>query len=119
MARKSGKYPAPKLTTKPSRKTVGYIRLSVRDKDPSGSIKNQRLIIEGWGAGIRFQLCVIITSESLKILEAASLHAYFDGFLNRNDKEGFFRTFQGVFCMAPEAAGLLNFAPDADDTERG
>ena len=49
MARKSRKHPTPKLTTQPSRDTVGYIRLSVRDKDPSSSIKNQRLIIEGWG----------------------------------------------------------------------
>ena len=49
MARKSRKHPTPKLTTQPSRNTVGYIRLSVRDKDPSGSIESQRLMIEEWG----------------------------------------------------------------------
>ena len=49
MARKSRKHPALKLTIQPSRDTVGYIRLSVRDKDPSGSIENQRLMIEEWG----------------------------------------------------------------------
>ena len=49
MARKSRKHPAPKLTAQSSRDTVGYIRLSVRDKDPSGSIESQRLIIEEWG----------------------------------------------------------------------
>lgn len=49
MARKSRKHPSPKLTIQPSRDTVGYIRLSVRDKDPSGSIENQKLIIEEWG----------------------------------------------------------------------
>ena len=49
MARKSRKHPAPKLTIRPSRDTVGYIRLSVRDKDRSGSTENQKLIIEAWG----------------------------------------------------------------------
>lgn len=49
MARKSRTPPAPKLTTRPSRDTVGYIRLSVRNKYPSGSIENQKLIIEEWG----------------------------------------------------------------------
>ena len=49
MARKSRKHPIPILTTQLSRDTVGYIRLSVRDKDPSGSIENQKLIIEEWG----------------------------------------------------------------------
>ena len=49
MARKSRKHPAPILTLQPSRDTVGYIRLSVRDKDSSGSIENQKLIIEEWG----------------------------------------------------------------------
>ena len=49
MARKSRKHPVPILTTQPSRDTVGYIRLSVQDKDSSGSIENQRLMIEEWG----------------------------------------------------------------------
>ena len=49
MARKSRKYPVLKLTIQPSRDTVGYIRLSVRDQDPSGSIESQRLMIEEWG----------------------------------------------------------------------
>ena len=49
MARKSRKCPAPILAIQPSRDTVGYIRLSVRDKDPSGSIENQKLIIGEWG----------------------------------------------------------------------
>ena len=49
MARKSRKHPVPILTTQPSRDTVGYIWLSVRDKDSSGSIENQRLMIEEWG----------------------------------------------------------------------
>ncbi len=47
MARKSRKHPAPKLTA--SRYTVGYIRLSVRNNDPAGSIENQKRIIEEWG----------------------------------------------------------------------
>lgn len=49
MARKSRKYPNIDLLIKPSRDTVGYIRLSVRDEDFSGSIENQKLIIEEWG----------------------------------------------------------------------
>ena len=49
MARKSRKHPVPKLTIQPSRDAVGYIRLSVCDKDPSGSIEGQRLMIEEWG----------------------------------------------------------------------
>ena len=48
MARKSRKHPALKLTGSPSRDTVGYIRLSVQNKDPSSSIENQQLIIEKW-----------------------------------------------------------------------
>ena len=49
MARKSRKRPNLDLIIKPSRDTVGYIRLSVRDKDSFGSIENQKLIIEEWG----------------------------------------------------------------------
>ena len=49
VSRKSRKHPALKLTTRPSRDTIGYIRLSVRDKDPSGSIESQRLMIKEWG----------------------------------------------------------------------
>ena len=49
MARKSRRHPALIVVLQPSRDTVGYIRLSVRDKDSSGSIENQKLIIEGWG----------------------------------------------------------------------
>ena len=49
MARKSKKHPNIDLICKPSRDTVGYIRLSVQDKDSSGSVENQKLIIEEWG----------------------------------------------------------------------
>jgi len=49
MARKSRKHPNPVLTARPSRDTVGYIRLSVRNSDPVGSIENQKHIIEEWG----------------------------------------------------------------------
>lgn len=49
MERKSRKHHNIDLVTKPCRDTVGYIRLSVRDNDLSGSIENQRLIIEEWG----------------------------------------------------------------------
>ena len=49
MARKSRKHPNIDLIIKPSRDTVGYIRLSVRNKDLSSSIENQKLIIEEWG----------------------------------------------------------------------
>ena len=45
MARKSRKYPNIDSICKPSRDTVGYIRLLVRYKDSSGSIENQKLII--------------------------------------------------------------------------
>ena len=47
MARKSRKYP--ELAVPVSKDTVGYIRLSVLNKDPHGSIENQRLMIEEWG----------------------------------------------------------------------
>ncbi len=49
MARKSRKHPRPVPTTPPSRDAVGYIRLSVRNNDPAGSIENQKHIIEEWG----------------------------------------------------------------------
>ncbi len=49
MARKSRKHPHIDFITKPCRDTVGYICLSVRNTDPTGSIENQKLIIEEWG----------------------------------------------------------------------
>ena len=49
MARKSRKYPNIDLIIKPSRDTVGYIRLSVRNKDSFSFIESQKLIIEEWG----------------------------------------------------------------------
>lgn len=49
MARKSRKRPNIDLLIKPNRDTVGYIRLSVRNTDPTSSIENQKLIIEEWG----------------------------------------------------------------------
>lgn len=49
MARKSRKQPL-KVATMDVRSTVGYIRLSVANKDESCSVENQKLIIEQWGA---------------------------------------------------------------------
>ena len=47
MARKSRKHP--ELTVPVSKDTVGYIRLSVLNRDSRGSVENQKLIIEEWG----------------------------------------------------------------------
>ena len=47
MARKSRKHP--ELIVPVSKDTVGYIRLSVPNKDSYGSVENQKLIIEEWG----------------------------------------------------------------------
>ena len=47
MARKSRKHP--ELAVPVSKDTVGYIRLSVLNRDPHGSIENQRPMIEEWG----------------------------------------------------------------------
>lgn len=47
MARKSRKHP--ELTVPVNKDTVGYIRLSVLNRDPHGSVENQKLIIEEWG----------------------------------------------------------------------
>ena len=47
MVRKSRKHP--KLTVPISKDTVGYIRLSVLNRDSHGSVENQKLIIEEWG----------------------------------------------------------------------
>ena len=47
MARKSRKNP--ELTVLVSKDTVGYIRLSVFNRDSHGSVENQKLIIEEWG----------------------------------------------------------------------
>ena len=47
MAWKSRKHP--KLAVPVSKDTVGYIRLSVLNRDPHGSVENQRLMIEEWG----------------------------------------------------------------------
>ena len=47
MARKSRKHP--ELAIPVSKDIVGYIRLSVLNRDPHGSVENQRLMIEEWG----------------------------------------------------------------------
>lgn len=49
MARKSRKQPL-KAAMMNVRSAVGYIRLSVANKDESCSVENQKLIIEQWGA---------------------------------------------------------------------
>lgn len=49
MARKSRKQPL-KVSANNIRGTVGYIRLSVANKDVSCSVENQKLIIEQWAA---------------------------------------------------------------------
>ena len=49
MARKSRKQPL-KVAMMDVRSTVGYIRLSVANKDASCSVENQKLIIEQWAA---------------------------------------------------------------------
>lgn len=62
MARKSRKYPNIDLLIKPSRDTVGCIRLSVRDENFSGSIENQKLIMKNGDANIRSLLCATIST---------------------------------------------------------
>lgn len=47
MAQESRKHP--KLAIPGGKDTVGYIRLSVLNRDPYGSVENQRLMIEEWG----------------------------------------------------------------------
>ena len=47
MARKSRKHP--ELTVPVNKDAVGYIRLSVLNRDSHGSVENQKLIIEEWG----------------------------------------------------------------------
>lgn len=47
MARKSRKHP--RFAALVSKDTVGYIRLSVLNRDPNAPIENQRLLIEEWG----------------------------------------------------------------------
>ena len=65
MARKSRKHPLPVLKVLPSRDTVGYIRLSVRNNDIAGSIENQKHIIEEWGGKIKFQFSTIMLTTVL------------------------------------------------------
>ena len=47
MARKSRTHP--ELAVPVSKDTVGYIRSSILNRDPHGSVENQRLMIEEWG----------------------------------------------------------------------
>ena len=49
MARKSRKQPL-NVAANNIQSTVGYIRLSVANKDESCSVENQKLIIEQWAA---------------------------------------------------------------------
>jgi hypothetical protein len=65
MAQKSRKHS--ELAISVSKDTVGYIRLSVLNRDYHGSVGNQRLMIEEWGRQqhipiIRYYIdgCVII-----------------------------------------------------------
>ena len=51
MARKSRKHP--ELTVSISKDTVGYIRLSVLNRDSHGSVENQKLIIENGESNTR------------------------------------------------------------------
>lgn len=84
MARKSRKHPNIDLIIKPSRDTVGYIRLSVRNKDSSSSIGNQKLIIEEWGHQHQTPI----------------MHYYIDnGFSgNRFDRPAFQQMIQDIFA---------------------
>lgn len=49
MARKSRNHQPAKLIKAPANDAVGYIRLSVANKEECGSIENQKFIIECWG----------------------------------------------------------------------
>ncbi len=49
MARKSRKHQPAKLIKAPANDAVGYIRLSVANREESCSIQNQKFIIECWG----------------------------------------------------------------------
>ena len=49
MARKSRKHQPAKLIKAPANDSVGYIRLSVANKEEYSSIENQKFIIEYWG----------------------------------------------------------------------
>ena len=49
MARKSRKHQPAKLIKAPANDAVGYIRLSVANKEECSSIENQKFIIECWG----------------------------------------------------------------------
>jgi len=64
MARKSRKHPQ-SVTAKPSRDTVGYICLSVRNNDPAGSIENQKHIIEEGGGKIKSRFLATISTTVL------------------------------------------------------
>ena len=68
MARKSRKHL--KLAVSVSKDTVGYIRQSVLNRDPNGSVENQRLMIEEWDANTRSLLCVTIskTGSAVNVL---------------------------------------------------
>ena len=62
MARKSRKHP--ELAIPASKDTVGYIRLSVLNRDPHGSVENQRLMIEEWGRQHQIPIVTISTMAS-------------------------------------------------------
>ena len=47
MGQKSRKHP--EVAVPVSKDTVGHIRLSLLNRDPNGSVKNQKLLVEEWG----------------------------------------------------------------------
>lgn len=49
MARKSGKHQHAEMVRTSIAEAVGYIRLSVENREESSSIQNQKFIIECWG----------------------------------------------------------------------
>lgn len=73
MARKNRKRPESAVPVR--KNTVGYIRLSVLNRDPHGSVENQRLVIEEWDAYIRSLLC-IITSTTVSVVNALTVRHF-------------------------------------------
>ena len=49
MARKSRKHQHAEMARTPTAEAVGYVRLSVENREESSSIQNQKFIIECWG----------------------------------------------------------------------
>lgn len=73
MARKSRKHQLAEMIRPSTANAVGYVRLSVANREESSSIQNQKFIIECWGGSrsiFLYHITILITVSAVNGLTA-------------------------------------------------